>query len=106
MDNQPSTIEKVAWITFTHRGNDSQPPLPEVSSSLPDKWKCGLTHRVINHLDYIEDHTAAPLDDFISTANTAPYEPITSCLLWNLGVVDGTPESKGGPSYLPPQALR
>lgn len=91
-----STIAKVAWITFTHHGDDSRPPLLQASSCLPDKWKRSLTHRVIIYLDYGEDHTTAPLDNFISTTDTAPYEPITSRLPWNLGVVDGMWESKGG----------
>lgn len=93
--SNPSTIAKVAWITFTHRSGDTH-PLPKVSSCLPDKWKRGLTHRVIIHLDYIENHTAAPLDDFITSTDTVPYEPITSRLPWSLGAIDGMPESKGG----------
>lgn len=48
-----------------HRGEESN--RPEVSSPL-DKWRRGLTHSVIIHLDFVEDHTAAPLDDFLSTA--------------------------------------
>lgn len=71
-------------------------PLPEVSSCLPDKWKSDLTHRVILHLDYIEDHTVAPLDDFTTSADMVPYEPITSRLPRSLGAIDGTSESKGG----------
>nr|CCI55297.1 PH01B001G05.20 [Phyllostachys edulis] len=100
----PSSIPKVAWITFTSPGPDSS--RPKASSRLPDKWRRGLTHRVIIHRDYVEDHTTAPLDNFISVAETAAYEPITTSLPWNLGAVDGTPESKGGPSHLPSHPLR
>lgn len=103
--SNPSTIDKVAWITFAHRADNTRPPLSEVSSCLPDKWKRGLTHLMIMHLVYIEDHTTAPLDDFIATADMPPYEPITCRLPWNLGAVDGTLESKGELSHVPPQAL-
>lgn len=74
----PSTIPKVAWLTFTHRGAVSN--RPEACSHSLDKWRRGLTHRVIIHLDYIEDHTAAPLDDFLSAADSVPYESVTSRL--------------------------
>lgn len=53
----PSSIAKVVWITFANR---SEAPWAEVSSSLPDQWRRSLAFRVIIHLDYIEDHTAAP----------------------------------------------
>lgn len=102
--SNPSLIPKVAWVTFTLQEDVSR--RPETSSHLPEKLKRGLTHRVIIHLDYIEDHTTAPLDDFISSADIAPYEPITSHLPWSLGVIDGMPEAKGEPSLLPPQASR
>lgn len=97
----PSTIAKVVWITFSNQGDDGRPPLAEVSLCLSDKWRYGLTFRIIVYLDYIEDHTSAPLDDFITTADTVPYEPITTILPSNLGAVDDTPESKGASSYLP-----
>lgn len=90
----PSTITKMAWITFPNRRNDTQPPLAGGSSCLPDKWKCGLTYRVLVHLDYNEDHSAAPLDDFITASDMVPYEPI-------LGAIDGMPKSKGGPGHAP-----
>lgn len=70
--------------------------MAEVSASLLDQWRRGHTFRVIIHLDYNEDHTTAPLDDFITTSDIVPYEPITTRLPWSLGAMDGTPESKLG----------
>lgn len=89
----PSTIAKVIWITFANR---SEAHAAEVSTSLPDQWRCGLTFWVIIHLDYIKDHTAAPLDDFITKSDIVSYEPITTRLPWSMGAVDGTPKSKHG----------
>lgn len=91
----------MVWITFANRRDDSRPPRVEASACLLDKWKRGLTFRIIIHIDYIEDHTSVPLDDFITTANTILYEPITTTLPWSLGGVDRMPESKGSMSHLP-----
>lgn len=92
----PSTIVKVLSITFANRMDDARPSLPEVSSCLSDKWKRGLTYRVIVRLNYIKDHTPVPLDDFVTTPDTVPYELITTSLSRSLRAIDGTHESKKG----------
>lgn len=52
-------------------------------------------------LDYIEDYTSASLDDFATSLDMVPLQPITSRFPWNLEAVDGTPEFKGYLTHMP-----
>ena len=91
------------WCTFANKAPGGLSSLVRVSEDRPDQWKCGITFRVLLHVEIIDDFSDAPVLD--GGEPITEFRPSRRTLPpWRLGGIDGTAAEYRTAVSIPPLA--